>query len=285
MPTHWRVSRCSIPRVCVRSSVKAVSSALAWLRTGIALFGRADIVQEGPSDSTTPPAQGRRLGGGAIASLSGIGLLVIFMIQNTERVRLDFLFWSFIWALAPRCGVGTAWGVGMVRIGRDAPSPASQGAPPSPTGLTLNRSGLPRRTATTLPGVSSSNLVAAGPALSSENVPPKEAHRRGHDGAALATGSDSASPQCSQVREHQPLTWQCCTHPHPARGSAGTNPQPGPGNVAQQHVRAGERLETMSAGRALPPVLDRRSDTTITDGCPGPMFHPYRVMCGQQRPV
>ena len=99
MPTHWRVSRCSIPRVCVRSSVKAVSSALAWLRTGIALFGRADIVQEGPSDSTTPPAQGRRLGGGAIASLSGIGLLVIFMIQNTERVRLDFLFWSFIWAL------------------------------------------------------------------------------------------------------------------------------------------------------------------------------------------
>jgi hypothetical protein len=183
MPTHWRVSRCSIPRVCVRSSVKAVSSALAWLRTGIALFGRADIVQEGPSDSTTPPAQGRRLGGGAIASLGGIGLLVIFMIQNTERVRLDFLFWSFIWALAPRCGVGTAWGVGMVRIGRDAPSPASQGAPPSPTGLTLNRSGLPRRTATTLPGVSSSNLVAAGPALSSENIRPNEAHRRGHDGA------------------------------------------------------------------------------------------------------
>jgi uncharacterized integral membrane protein len=55
------------------------------------------MVQEGPSDSTTPPAQGRRLGGGAIASLSGIGLLVILMIQNTERVRLDFLFWSFIW--------------------------------------------------------------------------------------------------------------------------------------------------------------------------------------------
>ena len=98
--------------------------------------------------------------------------------HRTRPARL--LFWSFIWALAPRCGVGTAWGVGMVRIGRDAPSPASQGAPPSPTGLTLNRSGLPRRTATTLPGVSSSNLVAAGPALSSEDVPPNEAHRRGH---------------------------------------------------------------------------------------------------------
>jgi uncharacterized integral membrane protein len=57
------------------------------------------MVQEGPSDSTTPPAQGRRLGGGAIASLSGVGLLVIFMIQNTERVRLDFLFWDFTWPL------------------------------------------------------------------------------------------------------------------------------------------------------------------------------------------
>ena len=57
------------------------------------------MVQESPSDSTTPPAQGRRLGGGAIASLSGLGLLVIFMIQNTDRVRLDFLFWTFNWPL------------------------------------------------------------------------------------------------------------------------------------------------------------------------------------------
>ena len=44
-------------------------------------------------------ADGRRLGGGAIASLAGVGLLVIFMIQNTESVRLDFLFWSFTWPL------------------------------------------------------------------------------------------------------------------------------------------------------------------------------------------
>jgi uncharacterized integral membrane protein len=57
------------------------------------------MTQEGPSDSTRPPAQGRRLGGGAIASLSGIGLLVVFMIQNTERVRLEFLFWDFTWPL------------------------------------------------------------------------------------------------------------------------------------------------------------------------------------------
>ena len=49
------------------------------------------MVQESPSDSTRPPAEGRRLGGGAIASLTGLGLLLIFMIQNTQRVRLDFL--------------------------------------------------------------------------------------------------------------------------------------------------------------------------------------------------
>jgi uncharacterized integral membrane protein len=57
------------------------------------------MVQESPSDSTRPPAEGRRLSGGAIASLSGVGLLVIFMIQNTERVRLEFLFWHFTWPL------------------------------------------------------------------------------------------------------------------------------------------------------------------------------------------
>jgi uncharacterized integral membrane protein len=57
------------------------------------------MVQESPSDSTRPPAEGGRLGGGAIASLSGVGLLLIFMIQNTQRVRLEFLFWTFTWPL------------------------------------------------------------------------------------------------------------------------------------------------------------------------------------------
>jgi uncharacterized integral membrane protein len=41
--------------------------------------------------------QGLRLSGGAIASLTGGALLVIFMIQNTEDVTLDFLFWDFTW--------------------------------------------------------------------------------------------------------------------------------------------------------------------------------------------
>ena len=57
------------------------------------------MVQDSPSDNARPPAEGRRLGGGAIASLSGVGLLVIFMIQNTQRVRLDFVFWTFTWPL------------------------------------------------------------------------------------------------------------------------------------------------------------------------------------------
>lgn len=44
-------------------------------------------------------ARGARLGAGAIASLVGVALLVIFMIQNTERITLTFLFWSFTWPL------------------------------------------------------------------------------------------------------------------------------------------------------------------------------------------
>ena len=43
--------------------------------------------------------EGRRLGGGAIASLSGLAVLVIFVIQNTQDIRFDFLFISFTWPL------------------------------------------------------------------------------------------------------------------------------------------------------------------------------------------
>lgn len=40
---------------------------------------------------------GRQLSGGAIASLTGGALLVVFMAQNTDDVRLDFLVWGFTW--------------------------------------------------------------------------------------------------------------------------------------------------------------------------------------------
>jgi uncharacterized integral membrane protein len=42
---------------------------------------------------------GRRLGGGAIASLSGLAVLLIFIVQNRENVKVHFLFLAFIWPL------------------------------------------------------------------------------------------------------------------------------------------------------------------------------------------
>ena len=49
--------------------------------------------------SSQASSEGARLGGGAIASLVGVGLLVVFMVQNTEKVKIDFLFWHFTWSL------------------------------------------------------------------------------------------------------------------------------------------------------------------------------------------
>ena len=58
------------------------------------------MVLEG-SDATSGTTQqsGLRLGGGAIASMTGLGLLVVFIVQNTDDVSLDFLFWTFTWPL------------------------------------------------------------------------------------------------------------------------------------------------------------------------------------------
>lgn len=39
------------------------------------------------------------LSGGAIASLSGLAVLVVFIVQNTEDVRFHFLFLDFTWPL------------------------------------------------------------------------------------------------------------------------------------------------------------------------------------------
>jgi uncharacterized integral membrane protein len=41
----------------------------------------------------------RKLGGGAIASLGGLAVLVIFIVQNREDVGFDFLWFSFTWPL------------------------------------------------------------------------------------------------------------------------------------------------------------------------------------------
>jgi uncharacterized integral membrane protein len=66
-------------------------------------------------------SEGRRLGGGAIASLTGVALLIIFMFQNTEDVRLDFLVWHFTWPLwlltmaSAVLGALVWFGVGVMR--------------------------------------------------------------------------------------------------------------------------------------------------------------------------
>jgi uncharacterized integral membrane protein len=60
----------------------------------------ASSVQEAAmSQQGEPKPSSRRLGAGAIASLSGVGVLVIFIVQNTEDVRFKFLGWSFTWPL------------------------------------------------------------------------------------------------------------------------------------------------------------------------------------------
>jgi len=48
-----------------------------------------------------PEEQGNsaRLGAGTIGTLVGAGVLVVFMLQNTEKVTLDFLFWELRWQL------------------------------------------------------------------------------------------------------------------------------------------------------------------------------------------
>jgi uncharacterized integral membrane protein len=51
------------------------------------------------SSPGTGDGDGFRLGGGAIASLVGVGLLVVFMIQNTDDVTISFLAWEYTWPL------------------------------------------------------------------------------------------------------------------------------------------------------------------------------------------
>jgi uncharacterized integral membrane protein len=41
--------------------------------------------------------EGLQLGAGAIASLTGVGALAVFMGQNTDDVTVKFLVWEFTW--------------------------------------------------------------------------------------------------------------------------------------------------------------------------------------------
>lgn len=50
-------------------------------------------------EQTAGGADSRKLGGGAIATIVGGAVLVIFMVQNRDDVKFDFLFFSFTWPL------------------------------------------------------------------------------------------------------------------------------------------------------------------------------------------
>lgn len=52
-------------------------------------------VNEGPAGSGDK--DGRSIGLGAITSMSGVAVLVIFMAQNTADVTVKFLVWDFTW--------------------------------------------------------------------------------------------------------------------------------------------------------------------------------------------
>jgi uncharacterized integral membrane protein len=61
------------------------------------------MVEQSPGPASTTgtdgPSNAARLSGGAIATLTGSGLLLVFMVQNTHDVTLKFLVWSFTWPL------------------------------------------------------------------------------------------------------------------------------------------------------------------------------------------
>jgi uncharacterized integral membrane protein len=70
-----------------------------------------------------PPGKssGGGLSGGAIASLGGIAVLAVFIVQNTQDVRFHFLFLDFTWPLwlytivVALVGALVWFGLGVVR--------------------------------------------------------------------------------------------------------------------------------------------------------------------------
>jgi uncharacterized integral membrane protein len=82
------------------------------------------MVQQSSGPATTgsdSAASGARLSAGAIAALSGGGLLIVFMVQNRNAVTLQFLVWSFtcpLWLLTLTAAIlgSIVWiGLGVLR--------------------------------------------------------------------------------------------------------------------------------------------------------------------------
>jgi uncharacterized integral membrane protein len=51
------------------------------------------------AESGTQGSRRRRLSGGAVATAAGGAALLIFIFQNTENVRFNFLVFHFTWPL------------------------------------------------------------------------------------------------------------------------------------------------------------------------------------------
>jgi uncharacterized integral membrane protein len=81
--------------------VDAASGGDSWRRlaTDRDLGPWSDAMNQPVSNSGRGGNSGARLGAGAIASLSGAGLLVVFMLQNRAQTNLRFLWWGFTWPL------------------------------------------------------------------------------------------------------------------------------------------------------------------------------------------
>jgi uncharacterized integral membrane protein len=88
------------------------------------------MVQQGPAPGSVSGAGGAagssggnaaRLGGGAIAAIAGGGLLLAFMLQNTQDVTFTFLFWSitaplWLYTLVVAVLGSIVWiGIGVIR--------------------------------------------------------------------------------------------------------------------------------------------------------------------------
>jgi uncharacterized integral membrane protein len=51
------------------------------------------------SESTGEVQDKRGMSGGAIASMTGLGVLLVFVLQNSESIEFRFLWLSFTWPM------------------------------------------------------------------------------------------------------------------------------------------------------------------------------------------
>ena len=79
------------------------------------------MVQHSDDGGGNGRRDGVRLGGGAIASIAGLGALGVFMVQNTDDVTVQFLVWDFTWPVwllvlvAALIGALVWFGLGVLR--------------------------------------------------------------------------------------------------------------------------------------------------------------------------